>query len=238
VRAASSVLELPAGTVARAGLTEGTIVEIEGPSEGAGYASGVWTAFCNLALALFYFFFASAHLSLARRTGQWPTVLPMVIQEALLVVLFLARRQSLATSGRIFDWIVGVAGTFLPLFMRATDELGPLSWLGKPVQAVGLVASVMAIGFLGRSFGLVAANRGIKTRGLYRVVRHPIYASYVLGYLGYVLSYPTTWNCVLTAITLAALGARASVEERFLERDAGYREYLRRTRWRFVPYLY
>jgi hypothetical protein len=32
---------------------------------------------------------------------------------------------------------------------------------------------------LGRSFGIVATNRGIQTGGLYRIVRHPIYAAYV-----------------------------------------------------------
>src|SRR3989442_9129992 len=134
VRAASSVLELPVGTVARAGLTEGTVVEIEGPSDGAARAAGLWTALCNLTLALLYFLFAHAHVTFARRSGEWSTALPMVIQEALLIVLFLARRQSLATSGRLFDWAVGIAGTFLPLLMRATDQLGPLSWLGRPLQ--------------------------------------------------------------------------------------------------------
>ena len=33
-----------------------------------------------------------------------------------------------------------------------------------------------------------AARRQLKTSGLYRLVRHPLYASYLLSYLGYVLA--------------------------------------------------
>jgi protein-S-isoprenylcysteine O-methyltransferase Ste14 len=84
----------------------------------------------------------------------------------------------------------------------------------------------------------VAANRGIKTSGLYRLVRHPAYAGYLLGYTGYVLCYPTMGNALIAVATLLALNARAIVEERFLLRDQSYRAYLRGTRWRFMPYVY
>src|SRR5262249_46191920 len=86
--------------------------------------------------------------------------------------------------------------------------------------------------------GVVAANRGIKTSGLYRVVRHPAYAGYLLGYLGYVISYPTAQNVALAVATLLALNARAIIEERFLAQDPAYRAYLNGTRWRFVLSVY
>ena len=91
---------------------------------------------------------------------------------------------------------------------------------------------------LGRSFGLIAADRGIKTSGAYRVVRHPLYAGYLLGYLGYLGVYPSLWNCVITVGTAVALNWRAHVEERFLARDGAYRDYLGRVRWRFLPSIY
>src|SRR5437763_14453475 len=68
VRDAESVLELPAGTVERAGLAEGTQVLIEGepvaPLTGRGGRLG--TAFGNLALATLYTLFVAAHVSRAR----------------------------------------------------------------------------------------------------------------------------------------------------------------------------
>jgi len=240
VAGATSVLELPVGTIDGAALNEGDRVEISGDAEtGRGVRLDVLGALLsNLTLALLYAFFAAAHVSRALNTGEWATTMPLVAQEALLVVLFLTRRRSLATSSRPWDWIVGAAGTLLPLFMRPGEVPGPYTWFGQPLQFVGLAAAVAGLASLGRSVGVVAANRGIKTSGLYRMVRHPAYAGYLLGYLGYAISYPTARNVVLAVATLLALNARAIIEERFLEQDPGYRDYLNGTRWRFVPYLY
>jgi protein-S-isoprenylcysteine O-methyltransferase Ste14 len=102
----------------------------------------------------------------------------------------------------------------------------------------GLALSILAIATLGRSFGIVAANRGVKAGGLYRFVRHPVYVAHLTGDLGYVLSYPTTPNLIVFALTFVALVVRARVEESLLARDAAYRAYLERVPWRFVPYVY
>jgi uncharacterized membrane protein (UPF0127 family) len=223
VAGATSVLELPAGTLARVGLATGIRLEIEGDGEAAPARrlGGLRAALGNLALALLFGFFAAAHLSKAAATGQWATMTPLVAQESLLVVLFLSRRRSVAASDRLADWALAAAGTFLPLLLRPGGTPGPLAWLGEPLQFLG-----------------VAANRGIKTSGLYRLVRHPAYAGYLLGYVGYVLCYPTSRNTLLVVATLLALNARAIVEERFLRHDPSYGDYLRGTRWRFVPYVY
>src|SRR5262245_22677909 len=240
VAGATNVLELPAGTLARVGLAEGLRIEIEGDGESAPARKwgGLRAALVNVALALTYGFFAAAHLSTAVATGQWTTTTPIVAQEALLVVLFLSRRPSVAASDRLADWAVAAAGTFLPLLLRPGDVPGTLAWLGEPLQCLGVAAAVLGLASLGRSFGLVAANRGIKTSGLYRFVRHPAYAGYLLGFVGYVLCYPTPRNTLLVAVTMLALNARAIVEERFLQHDPSYSDYLRSMPWRFVPYVY
>ena len=238
IKEASSVLELPEGTLERAGVGAGVQIEIEGQLDRPSRVDAVGTLICNVLLAALFVAFAVAHFSVARRTGRWLTTMPLVVQEALLVVLFLTRRRSISTSARPFDWVVGGVGTFLPLLLRATDQPGPLSWLGGPLQVLGLSLAIVAIAFLGRSMGVVAANRGIQTAGLYRVVRHPIYASYLLSYVGYFISYPTWRNGLIAAVTLVALNARAIVEERLLAEDSYYRAYLRQVRWRFLPHVY
>jgi protein-S-isoprenylcysteine O-methyltransferase Ste14/uncharacterized membrane protein (UPF0127 family) len=240
VAGAASVLELPVGTIDGAALSEGDRVEINGSAESGQriQLDVLGTLLTNLTLALLYAFFVAAHVGRALDTGEWATTMPLVVQEALLVVLFLTRRRSLATSSRPWDWFVGVVGTLLPLLLRPGEAPGPFSWFGQPLQVLGLVAAVAGLASLGRSFGIVAANRGVKTSGLYRTVRHPAYAGYLLGYLGYVISYPTPSNGVIAFGTLLALNARAIIEERFLARDPRYRDYLNGTRWRFVPYLY
>jgi protein-S-isoprenylcysteine O-methyltransferase Ste14/uncharacterized membrane protein (UPF0127 family) len=238
VGAATSVIELPAGTLAGAGLAEGARVEIERAAAPVRVTSGgIASAVCNLLLALLYAVFLQSHLAAGRATGRWPVILPMVGMESLMVVLFVARRRSLATSTRSFDWVVGIVGSFIPLLLRTT-ELGPLSRIGEPLQMVGLVLAMLATGSLGRSLGLVAANRGIKHAGLYNVVRHPMYAGYVLCNLGYVASFPSTRNIILVASATLAFYVRATVEERFLAGDPIYRDYMRRVRWRFIPFVH
>ena len=237
---ATSVIELPAGTLARLGVVPGARLVIANGSGAAGTVSSaasgrVGALLLNVLLAVFYALFAAAHWELLRRTGSWATVLPILLQETLLVALFLLRRRSRATSSRPSDWLLGVAGTFLPLLMRGSEPLGALAWLGRPVQIAGLVLALGAVAGLGRSFGIVAAHRGLRTSGPYRVVRHPLYAAYVVSYVGYLLSYPRALNVLLVVVTTAVMYARAVAEERLLADDPAYRDYQGRTRWRFVP---
>jgi protein-S-isoprenylcysteine O-methyltransferase Ste14/uncharacterized membrane protein (UPF0127 family) len=240
IGAATSVIELPAGTLARVGVTPGARLVIANGTPADGVAPAVkgaaWGAVgLNCVLAAFYALFAAAHWDLLRRTGEWGTVLPILLQETLLVVLFLIRRPSRATSTRPADWALGVVGTFLPLLMRASEPLGALAWLGRPLQIGGLVLALAAVAGLGRSFGIVAAHRGLRTGGPYRVVRHPLYTAYALTYVGYLLSYPRALNVALVAATIAVMVARAVAEERLLADDPDYRAYRERTRWRFLP---
>jgi protein-S-isoprenylcysteine O-methyltransferase Ste14/uncharacterized membrane protein (UPF0127 family) len=239
VAEAESVLELPAGTLTRAGVAPGVALAFEGETRSA--ASARWTVvrtwIGNLVLAGFYAFFLLAHLTWARRTGHWLTIAPIAAQEALLVGLFLTRRPSIVCSQRPVDWAVGIAGTVLPLCMRTTAPPGPFAAAGVAAQVLGLAAAVVALAWLGRSVGIVAANRGVRSAGPYGLVRHPMYAAYTLTYAGYVVTYPTAANALILALTIAAFAARAHAEEHLLSEDSSYRAYRERVRWRFLPGL-
>ena len=242
VRHAESVLELPAGTVERAGLAQGTQVVIEGEPVAPLTTTGgrLGSAFCNLALAALYALFVAAHVSHARGEAHVALAVrfAIIVQMTILAVLFVVRRPSADTSDRPLDWVLGIVGTFLPLLLRRTDPPGGLAWLGGPIQLIGASAVAVAALFLGRSFGLVPANRGLQLDGPYRLVRHPMYGAHLLGSLGYVLAYPSAANVLIAVATLLALIARAVAEERILAHDPAYREYLERLPWRFLPYIY
>ena len=91
---------------------------------------------------------------------------------------------------------------------------------------------------LGRSFGIVPANRGIKRAGLYRIVRHPIYASELIFHLGYLLTNPSGRNMVLVVLVIAGQVYRLLAEERLLSGDAAYLDYVRSVRYRLVPGIF
>jgi protein-S-isoprenylcysteine O-methyltransferase Ste14 len=85
---------------------------------------------------------------------------------------------------------------------------------------------------------LVAARRQIKTAGLYRWIRHPLYASYLLSYVGYVLSNSSVGNIAIALLASFLLIARLQREERFLSRDSEYVLYMRRVKYRVLPLVF
>ena len=117
-----------------------------------------------------------------------PPILLLLLSESIVVLFILLRRPTRDISRRPGDWALGLAGTLLPLTAIAPE--------GSPVAPIALCAALMAAGFLlqlwakltlRRSFGVVAANRGVKASGPYRLVRHPMYAGYALTHVGFLL---------------------------------------------------
>ncbi|MGH2610434.1 MAG: methyltransferase family protein, partial [Tepidiformaceae bacterium] len=147
-------------------------------------------------------------------------------------------RRSIATSTRPFDWIIA-AGGWLSLLARPADA--PNDWaasMGIGLQTVGLVLTIIGFAYLGRSFGVVAANRGLKVGGPYRFVRHPIYLSHTLTTTGFVLANFSPWNVAVLVLLTGCQVLRMRAEERVLTESGPYAEYAARVRWRLVPGLY
>ena len=61
-----------------------------------------------------------------------------------------------------------------PLVAPGVTSLAPDALVGF-LRRIGLLVVVAGKISIGRSFGLIPANRGIVSSGLYRLVRHPIY---------------------------------------------------------------
>lgn len=161
----------------------------------------------------------------------------LAIQELSIVILVLSRRRaSVAVAGDSPPAILAWCGTILPLVLRPSVLAPvPLAMLGNTIQLVGGLLVLVATLRLGRSFGIIAANRGIQTGGLYRVVRHPIYAAYVLAFGGFVLSHPTLSNAMILAGWLMVQVLRVRVEERLLLQDTRYAAYAALVRYRLIP---
>lgn len=163
----------------------------------------------------------------------------LLVSEAMVVLFILFRRPARTISLRPMDWVLGFTGTFLPLLAVAA---GP-----EPLAPGLLVFALMTGGFLfqlwaklvlRRSFGVVAANRGVKASGPYRIVRHPMYAGYIVTQVGFLLSGPVLWNVVLYAVLWCILVARIRAEEQTLIEDPAYQELTRQVRYRLIPFVY
>jgi protein-S-isoprenylcysteine O-methyltransferase Ste14 len=200
-------------------------------------AHGVSAAVLNLALAALYALFVLRHAEALLATGEL-TRLATIVFETLVVAMFLVRREASSSNISALAVAATALGTFSTLFMGPIERSSVPSFLTVAIQLLGLGMAIVSLGSLGRSFGLVPANRGVKTGGMYRFVRHPLYASYLLTFLGYVLAYPAAWNVALLTASLAGQVLRMRLEERLLLRDPQYADYAARTRFRIVPGLY
>jgi protein-S-isoprenylcysteine O-methyltransferase Ste14 len=106
------------------------------------------------------------------------------------------------------------------------------------ISAIGLILVISGKITLGRSFGLVPANRGVVVSGPYSLVRHPIYTGYLIAHVAFLLANPTPLNAIIIGLSDSALIIRALMEERVLVRDVMYQAYCRRVGWHLVPGLF
>jgi len=185
-----------------------------------------------------FLFFAYRMIDAYLVSGS-PVTLIYFADQLTVLVFILLRRSPKELSLRVDDWAVGFAGTLLALL------IGPPS--GTPLVSPIVVTLFLAVGFathfsaklsLRRSFGVVAANRGVKESGPYRLVRHPMYLGYIISQIGILLAGPTLANVAVVAGCWALYVMRILAEERVLTRDSAYQEFSARTRYRLVPGIY
>jgi protein-S-isoprenylcysteine O-methyltransferase Ste14 len=142
-------------------------------------------------------------------------------------------------SNKAVDWLLGLTGSILPLLALpvAAGALLPAGVCGA-IMLIGFCVQISAKLILGRSFGVIAANRGIKVGGPYRIVRHPIYVGYTIIHVGFLLSFPSVWNAILYSAVLAFQIGRILREELLLSQDQSYRDYAACVRYRLIPMIF
>jgi len=194
------------------------------------------TLACNVGLAACYLLFSWGMLNDFMRTHRFSSLI-LTVFETLIVFYAVCRPAPRQANTSLYDWSVALAGTFILLLLRPAPQVHDHAAI-IAVQLVGMSISLAALFSLNKSFGLVAANRGVKRGGLYGVVRHPIYAGYFISFAAYVTQNATVYNAALYAVFVCLELLRVAAEERLLSGDPEYVSYVRTTRWRVVPFVY
>ena len=114
----------------------------------------------NLAGVIFFGFFAYNFLIDFIVSHRLSSLL-ILVMESIVIYFFLTRDIPKQTSMKFYDWFIALACTYLPLLLRAGPNIYDLSFL-LYLQLIGTVVSTIAILSLNSSFGIVAANRGVK----------------------------------------------------------------------------
>lgn len=163
--------------------------------------------------------------------------LMLLLSEGTVLAFVLIRRPTAAITRRPVEWAVGFGGTLASLLVVA-DVAPFLPKLGFSLILAGWIVHLAAKLTLRRSFGIVAANRGVKTSGIYALVRHPMYLGYLVSHVGFLLSAPSLWNLGVYAVAWTCLAARMKAEEGVMMAEPSYRAYMARVRYRLIPLIW
>jgi protein-S-isoprenylcysteine O-methyltransferase Ste14 len=153
-------------------------------------------------------------------------------------------------------WIIwrAIAALFVILFVHY-NKSGALSFFrfsfqsffsfvipGSILAALGLFGAVWARINLGRNWsGYVTYKEGqtLVTTGPYKYIRHPIYTSMILMFIGTILYYGSLFVSIFLIILGITFILRTRKEEEIMIRLFGekYTDYMKRTK-RLIPLIY
>tara|TARA_B100001989_G_scaffold253111_1_gene238138 strand:- start:1677 stop:2318 length:642 start_codon:yes stop_codon:yes gene_type:complete len=198
--------------------------------------SPAWELLCTFSLFAFYGFFVMA-FSYKVYNDQSISALLYLIYELMFLFMVVIRNLPKRVSASYYDWVIAIVGTVLPVLMRPTD-IPNEHMLLLGMQFAGCVITFIGLMTLSRSFGLVPANRGVRTSGLYQYIRHPLYSGYFLSIGSFMLQNFSLWNLAIFLGFAAFEIARIFAEEKLLMQDPKYQAYAEKTKWRLYPYVW
>jgi len=162
-----------------------------------------------------------------------------VLQHLLVLGIALTRRPP-----EVLDRSLPSNASIVVAYAYPYAQLVYLRWVpGHPAWPTGgfvLVTfaaclSLASLLSIGRHFGVRPALRCLVTRGTYRLVRHPMYLSYVIADIGYNLQEWNFGTALMVITGWASLLYRIHAEERILSQDAGWSNYVTLVRYRLLP---
>jgi len=142
--------------------------------------------------------------------------------------------------------IIGVVfGLFAMIVLSAFDHR--FGWssvpavvcvIGDVLIVAGLTLATMVVIQNSYAAATVKVEYGqqLASTGLYKLVRHPMYAASVILMVGMPLALGSYWGLLVLILGLLVLVFRIRDEEKLLTQElAGYREYRERVRYRLMP---
>jgi len=156
----------------------------------------------------------------------------------LLVLAMLVRRPPVRVTPQPLFWLLAFIATYWLFIMGRFATRGVLltpHWIIFALSCASFVVSVWARLSLGRSIGLVPADRGLVTRGAYRYMRHPIYTGIYFSYTALTLQNFSVANLAIFVTGAALFVIKSFVEENFLRQNSEYAAYMSAVPWRWLP---
>jgi protein-S-isoprenylcysteine O-methyltransferase Ste14 len=160
-------------------------------------------------------------------SGEW-WALPL-FAHAMISALFLVLHRKTGRHAPLLQRIVAWASALLP-FAVQIDR--PVPVILRVLSLAGVVMAIWTILVLGKSFDVSPADRGLVSKGPYRWLRHPMYASELFSVVVLVIVELSLRNVLVTLTLAATLVLRIRWEEKII---VGYQDYGNRVRNRLLP---
>jgi protein-S-isoprenylcysteine O-methyltransferase Ste14 len=135
---------------------------------------------------------------------------------------------------RIFAFLV----RFSPILLTSPFMTKTITPKAAYITSLGALIVIASIWNLNFSYGWVPANRGVKTEGLYKIVRHPMYLGHSIMLTGWLLLYGSLFNLIVYTIFILINITLIFLEEQVLVKDEKYRKYCKNVRYRLIPYIF
>jgi protein-S-isoprenylcysteine O-methyltransferase Ste14 len=149
--------------------------------------------------------------------------------------------MSLVKAAKIGMLIGIVVQTLAPEVLPISSEPAALRWTGLLLYTAGLALAITARIQLGRNWsdietGSIARDHTIVDRGVYAIIRHPIYTGDLLLLAGLEMALNSWLVLAVAALALVVSWKAGKEEEHLASRIPAYRKYQSRTK-RFIPFV-
>lgn len=183
-------------------------------------------------------------LKLGTMAGEpWPSLvssLCVAVFYLMLALLIFTRAPAKAQAEGLLPRIAAFVGTYWPWTITFFDKTeGALPNLASTVCVLtGMIMILVTIRHLGRSFSLVAQARSVVQTGPYRWIKHPLYLSEEIVFLGVVLQHLSLMTVALLILHVGIQVSRILYEEDVLRRNLPEYSSYEASRWRLIPYVW
>jgi protein-S-isoprenylcysteine O-methyltransferase Ste14 len=201
------------------------------------FKSNDFNRLCNYGLAILFGLFLVQNIKIAFHSDFKLSIILLVSFNALIVYLLLTRHKPKDVSFELQDIVATFLGTFAMMLSRGVADSPDI----LPLQIVGLIGfsvSIVGLATLKKSFGLLPADRGVVSHGIYKYIRHPIYSGYLVHYTCFLAQNYSINNAVLFVIFVFFECYRLVREEKLLKKNPEYLAYMQTTKWRIFPKIW
>jgi len=164
-------------------------------------------------------------------------LIPWLFLHCIAALLFLIRNRPIHYSSSKMSYLVALASVNYYLLYTPLTPSG-LPWFGQTLIFLGGIFGMASTLSLGKCFGILPIYRGVRTTAAYRLIRHPIYASYIILDSGIIIAYPSLENFIIFCIAVLLFILRIRYEEQVLQNSADYLEYQKNVKFKLIPWLY